>query len=159
MMFVRQERRNVQNLSRQGECLQKPVPRVGIPALEPVTFLTRALFAFHLFAVKAALEQKMVGEERTGGGKWANIFQPGHSFKKHRSDAVTCLLKTPLPSFSHGMDEAQNALSGHTRPLTVLPRLTLTFSLILQFSFPSSLSLAFQSSLMACLHVWMVLLV
>jgi len=35
----------------------------------------------------------MVGEERTEGGRWANIFLPGHSFKKHRSDAVTCLLK------------------------------------------------------------------
>lgn len=55
----------------------------------------------------------MVGEERIGGelggGRWESIFLPGHSFRKHRSDAVTCLLKTPWLSFSHGMNEAQKA--------------------------------------------------
>lgn len=76
----------------------------------------------------------MVGKERTGGGRWVNIFLPGHSFTKHRSDAVTCLLKTPSLSFSHRVNEAQNALTGPTGHLTVLLQLTL---LLLAESFNS----------------------
>lgn len=64
-------------------------------------------------------------------------------------------LKTPRSPFSRGMNEAQNVLSSHTRPSTILSQFTL--SLILRFSFLSSP--AIQSCLTASSHVWMPLLV
>lgn len=68
-------------------------PRTSHSSLKLSTLATCLLF-------RQPYNQKMVGME-TGAertdGRWANIFLPGHSFKKHRSDAVTCLLKnSPL---------------------------------------------------------------
>lgn len=48
------------------------------------------------------------------------------------------------------MNEAQNALTSHTRPFDSLAEFTLIFRLILQSSFPSSPSLVIQE-LLACL--------
>lgn len=153
MMFVRLEKRNVQNLPRRVKCLQKPVPRVGICALEPVASPRRCLHLPPACCLRQPRTRRWWAkrELRVEDGRTSSCLAT--PAKKHGSDAVTCLLKNSSLSFSHGMNEAQNVLSSHTRPWTVLP--LFTHSLVFRFSFPSFLAL--WSCLTASSHVWMCL--
>lgn len=153
MMFVRQERL-VQNVPRLGECLQEPLPRLGIPAVEQVTSPWEIL---HL--PPACCE----GSRRTRrwwagrgltmeDGRTSCLATPSKS-----TDLMLSLvyLKTPLLSFSHGMNEAENVLSSHGGPWIY----SFTFCWILQFSLPLFLSLPIQSCLSPASHVEVPLLV
>ena len=114
MMFVGQRGGMLRASVGRGRCLQKPVPGVGIRAPGPVTSPRRRLRRPPACCDGSPRTRRWwARREPSEGGRWANILLPGHSFRKHRSDAVTCLLKNSSLSFSHGMNEAQNVPSGH----------------------------------------------